>query len=191
MQFIDVDYQLELPPEPHGLRFLEFLGGTKQLRCFLVPEKTTRLEFMREHRHLLDDCLTPIYDREGITVTQDAGYALPGFYIIGLQDQVRALDFLDIGLHQRLSLVLLELRKGMRKVLNIDHVHIYYHEKLDVACSVHWWVMPAPRKGPQRIPAIVDLDLRNYLSQFRLTEQRETILNFNQRMTDYFSDIDL
>lgn len=77
-----------------------------------MPEKTTHLEFVRGHRHLLDVCLTPIYDRDGIAVTQDAGYALPGFYIIGLQDQVRALDFLDIDLHQRLSLVLLELRKG-------------------------------------------------------------------------------
>ncbi|ORA08990.1 hypothetical protein BST12_28020 [Mycobacterium angelicum] len=79
----------------------------------------------------------------------------------------------------------------MRKALNIDHVHIYYHEKLDAACIVRWWVMPAPRGGAQRIPAIVDLDLRNYLSQFRLTEQRGTILDFNQRMTDYFNEIDL
>ncbi|MCV7076972.1 hypothetical protein [Mycobacterium szulgai] len=191
MQFIDVDYQSELPPDPPGLRFLEFLGGTKQLRCFIVSENTTRAEFMREYAHLLDDCMTPIYDRDGIMIRQDAGFSLPGFYIIGLHDQVRALDYLDIGLYRKISLLLLELRKGMRSVLSINHVDIHYDEKLDKTCSVRWAVMPAPREGPQRIPSIADLDLRNYLSKFRLTEERETILDFNQRMRDYFSDIDL
>jgi hypothetical protein len=156
-----------------------------------VPEEMPRARFMREHAHVLDDCLRPIYDCGGVTIGQDTAYALPGFYIIGLHDQVRALDYLDSGLHQRISLILMELRKGMRSVLNIDYVHVYYQEKPDESCSVHWWVMPVNKDEERRVPRIVDLDVRNYLSQFRFSEERETILKFNQRMVDYFNDIGL
>ncbi|HCG01796.1 MAG TPA: hypothetical protein DEV93_14795 [Chloroflexi bacterium] len=186
--FVDVGLLSELPDPPPGHRYLDFLGGERELRCFVVPEETPRCEFMSRNTQLLDPILEPVYQNEGVFIRQDASYAIPGFYILSLSDQYRAIDALDETTHLRTSLILQELRRGMRIALRIEYVHVYYEEKPDRSCSVHYWVLPV---DGSRASTVFRLDKRSYFGTFRLSDQRAAILRANHAMGEYFEDVGL
>ncbi|WP_369393001.1 hypothetical protein AB5J72_39565 [Streptomyces sp. CG1] len=188
MQFVDVFDRQEIPTPPNGHRYLEFLGGDRQLRCYLVPKGMPRNRFMNEYGSLLDESLAPIYDHKGVTVRQDASYALPGFYIVALHRQYRALDEMDEKTHLRLFFVLREVRAGLRAALGVEHVHLYYEEKPDETSSVHYWVMPAQQDAEVPATVIMRLNLKDYLRQFRFAAQRPAIIEHNNAMRAYFQE---
>lgn len=140
-KYFDVNNLTELPELPKGLRFFDFIGGTKELRCFVATEDMPRNQFIEEYEDSLDACLKPIYKFNGICVKQDASYALPGFYIISPTNHYRSIDEIDEITHLRLFFILREIRKAMREVLQIEHIHLYYEEKKSKSCNVHYWYM--------------------------------------------------
>lgn len=191
MKFVDVASRSEMPPAPPGYRYLDFLGGQKGLRCFLVPHDMPRYRFMEEYPEQLDSTLTPIYNNNGICVRQDASYALPGFYVASLTDHYPALDVMDETTHLRVSLVIHELRKGMRQKLGVEYIHLHYEEKPDPSCNVHYWVMPVADPETGATTVIMRLNIRDYLARFRFPEQKETICRYNETMFDYFKKVQL
>lgn len=189
LQYYDVYALSELPSLAKGLRYFDFIGGTKELRCFIVPEETPRNEFIEKNEDLLDPCLKPIYKNQGIIVKQDASFPLPGFYIVCPTKHYRSLDEMDEVTHLRLFFILREIRRGMREVLGIEHAHVFYEEKANKSCNVHYWILPI--QDIVKYPRIYELDVKKYLEQFSFTKERDNILDFNQKMIAFIEEIDL
>jgi hypothetical protein len=185
VEYIDVDRKEDLPAAPEGRRYLDFLGGTRQLRCYLVPADMPRIRFMRSFGEF-DECLTPLFHHAGVVVQQDASYALPGFFVVSFDQHHRALDSVDEVGCVLSAVVIREARIGMRVELGISNIHLYYEEKIDKSCHVHYWMVPVPGHMGDQSTTITRLDLRSYLTQFRFQEQRDTILRYNERMREYF-----
>jgi hypothetical protein len=192
VEYLDVEAKAELPPPPPaGFRYLDFLGGDKELRCFLVPHDMPRSRFMREHADQLDEALQPVYQHNGICVRQDASYALPAFYIVSLDEHYNAMDRMDDLTHLRVALILRELRAGMRQALGIEYIHLHYEEKPDTSCNVHYWLMPIRDRQTGTTAPIMRLDIRKYLNSFRFRDERQTICANNETMRRHFRQTEL
>lgn len=191
MDHFDVDAKTELPAPPAGWRYLDFLGGTRELRCFLVREDVPRNRFMAEHPELLDEALAPIYHHRGISIRQDASYAVPGFYILSLDGHVPALDDIDPPTYLRLTFLLRETRAAMRAELGIEHIHVHYEEKPTGSCNVHFWLLPAAERGTGRVRPITRLDIKAHVTSYRFSEERDTLRAHNVRMRQRFAAVRL
>lgn len=184
--YVDVDCKEELPTAPAGHRYLDFLGGTKHLRCYLVPDDVPRIEFMESFTGF-DECLAPVYRHGGVTVRQDASYALPGFYVVAFDRHVRALDQVEPADSAVAAIVTREVRRGMREALGIEHIHLYYEEKAASSTHVHYWLVPVPSRVGDKSTVITRIDIKPYLKQFRFQEQRDTILRYNTRLDEHLT----
>lgn len=186
-EFIDVYNLSELPKINKNYRYLDFLGGTKQFRCYIVPKDMPRCIFIEKNRNVLDEILLPIYIDDDICISQDASYPLPGFYIISLRKHFKNIMELDFGIYNKINFWIYEMRKAMKKVLNIDYVNIYYEEKTSNSANVHYWLMPVVIKN-NVVPKLHDLYLREYLESFKLSDNKEIIKNYNERLKKYIKD---
>jgi len=181
MNYIDVANKNDLPAAPPGFRYLDFLGGTSRLRCYLVPEATPRNLFLDTATDF-DECHTPVYDHAGVVVRQDSSYALPGFYIVSFRHQYRAIDAIDLSMSLRAGLVIQDVRRAMRQELAIKYVHLHCEEKADESCNVHYWIMPVASEPGDKSTALTRLDIKKYLQTFDFQMTRDTIIDFNVRM---------
>lgn len=181
VRYFDVESKEDLPTAEAGHRYLDFLGGARHLRCYLVPYETVRAEFM-ETIPDLDECHEPVFRHRGLTVRQDASYALPGLFIVSFEAHYPALD--DVGeITTILSAMLIrDVRLGMRHALGIEHIHLLYEEKAEESCQVHYWMVPVPSRRGDSSTGLTRLNLRQYLSSFRFQDQRDTILDHNARL---------
>lgn len=186
-KYIDVNSLDELPKLDVNLRYLDFLGGTKQYRCYIVSKDLPRCIFMEEHRDKLDKILQPIYIDNDICISQDASYALPGFYIISLRNHYRNIIELDYNLFQKINFWIYELRKAMKDILNIEYVNVYYEEKSSNSSNVHYWLMPVQTKN-NIAPKLHYLYLKKYLEQFTLIENRAQIEEYNEKLKQYINE---
>jgi hypothetical protein len=152
---IDVYKISELPEIPKGKKFYEFLGGEKNLRCYIVDDFITRAEFISENESLLDTCLKPIYLNNNIRVAQDTTYAIPGFYIVNPEYQIPAFDKDKNQMILRLTFIARTIRRGLRETHNINTAKIYCEEKITRSSNIHFWVLPVHRKimDNPRIPS--------------------------------------
>lgn len=191
MQHIDVYNVSELPLVKKGYRYLDFLGGTKNLRCFLVPYNMPRCEFLNKYSTLLDETIQPIYEKDGILIRQDASFALPGFYILSYIKHFNAFDKLDDVIYMRTFFLIKKIRHGMRNKLNIPFIHMYYEEKIEKSCNVHYWLMPVLTDGTKYPPIIYNIKIRKYLSKFTFQNERKNILMYNNIMKEYIKEINL
>jgi hypothetical protein len=185
--YIDVDRKEDLPTPPAGRRYLDFLGGTRQLRCYLVDESLPRSEFLRS-RSDLDTCHTPIFDHAGIRIGQDSSFALPGFYVLSYGISYPAIDRMSLDDHLRGAFLVHELRRGMRDALSLQHIHLHYEEKAEPSCNVHYWLVPIDSRKGDKSTALTRLQLRAYIAGFSFQEQRATILSHNSHMRQFFAD---
>ena len=183
-KYIDVYDLKELPKLDEEYRYLDFLGGTKQFRCYIVSKDLPRCIFMEEYREELDDILMPIYMDEDICISQDASYALPGFYIISLRKHFRNIMELDYKLYQKIGFWIYEVRKAMKDILNIEYVNVYYEEKSSGSANVHYWLMPVDTKD-KTAPKLHYLYLKDYLEQFKLSDNKEKIKEYNTKIKKY------
>lgn len=190
MKFFDVNDRSELPVLTEGYRYLDFLGGEKELRCFVIPYDMPRSQFIEQYGNFLDECLAPIYQNSGITVMQDASYPLPGFYILSFKEHFSSFDKIDDLTHLRSFLIIRYLRQGMRDALEIPYIHFHYEEKPAKSCNVHYWLMPVQEKNGTT-PIIYDLDLRSYLDQFKFQDNKEKIKYYNKKMKEFIARINL
>jgi diadenosine tetraphosphate (Ap4A) HIT family hydrolase len=187
--YCDVENLEQLPPLASGLRYFDFIGGSKELRCYIAPEDMPRNRFIEENPALFDETLHPVYRNAGIIVKQDASYALPGFYIVSHATQYRSVDEIDGLTSLRLFFILREIRKGMREKLGIEIVHVYYEERPVVSHNVHYWIVPIIGMGKN--PRLYTLDIKKYLEQFRFSQNKEKIFRCNNLITEYIRDIHL
>jgi len=186
-EYIDVNSLEELPELDNEYRYLDFLGGTKQYRCYIVSKDLPRCIFMEKYREKLDKILLPIYMDEDICISQDASYALPGFYIISLRNHYRNITELNYELFEKINFWVYEIRKAMKEVLNIEYVNVYYEEKTSKSANVHYWLMPV--KTQEKIaPKLHYLYLKEYLEQFKLTENRKQIEDYNVKIKKYIKE---
>lgn len=186
-EYIDVNSLEELPELDNEYRYLDFLGGTKQYRCYIVSKDLPRCVFMEKYREKLDKILLPIYMDEDICISQDASYALPGFYIISLRNHYRNITELNYELFEKINFWVYEIRKAMKEVLNIEYVNVYYEEKTSKSANVHYWLMPV--KTQEKIaPKLHYLYLKEYLEQFKLTENRKQIEDYNVKVKKYIKE---
>lgn len=167
------------------MRYLDFMGGTKRLRCYLVPEEMPRLRFLSDHAELLDPALQPVFECERVCIRQDTTYALPGFYIVSLQSHFKALDMLDGVTFERMAQAIFQTRQGMRHKLGIAHIHMHYEEKPSASANVHIWMMPVDFSRFGNATLLMNLDIRAYLSSFSFADEREKIIEYNEAMSKH------
>ena len=189
LKYCDVNNLDELPTLPKGMRYFDFIGGSKEFRCYIVPEDMPRNKFMEEQEALFDDCLKHIYKNRGIIVKQDASFALPGFYIVSFLDHYRSLDEADEVTYLRLFFIMREIRKGMRQKLGIQFTHIYYEERNVKSHNVHYWIVPI--NDIEKHPRLYKFDVKQYLEQFLYSENKDKIIQYNTLMKEYISEINL
>jgi hypothetical protein len=159
----------------------------------LVPQEYPRAAFLREHSDLLDPCLQPIYNNKGIDVRADATWALPGFYVLGYDEQrYRSLDTMDDLMHLRSFFIIKKLREGMREKLNINFLQLLYEEKKQLkSLNMHYWLMPTEDRNTKETHSLYDLNVRKYLKRFDFKKEKRTILEYNFKMKEYLSAINL
>jgi len=189
MEYFDVSKMEDLPAPPQGFRYFDFIGGSKELRCFLVHEDTPRGLFIEENEHLLDPCLQPIFKNNGICVRQDPSFPTPGFYIVSPTRNFRFFDEIDEVTHLRMSHVIREIRKGMREALGIQYIYLYYEEKAKKSNNVHYWLVPLYHIDSRT--RIYNFKVKEYLEKFVFSDERKKILDFNQKMRNYLEKVKL
>ncbi len=182
LEFRDVDQKSELPSAPPGRRYLDFLGGTRTLRCFVVPAALPRAEFLIRHGDLLDEIHQPILEYGEVMVRADASYSVPGFYVVSLRRQYAALDLVPDDISRDMFETIRRVRTAMRAALGVEHTHVHYEEKPDPSCNVHWWLLPIWPGPDGATPPILRLDLRAYLTSFDFQQVRPRILELNAAM---------
>ena len=188
LQYIDVDKREDFPPEPEGMRYIHFYGGTKSYRAYIAPESISRADFMDQYPEYVPEQNKPIYENNGIIVRADPKYPCPGFYILSLNKTYRAFDLLDDITFLRFSFILKKTKEGMRKELRLNYAHLLSNEKSDPFVNVHFWLVPV--EGTTS-PDLLDFNVKEYLSSFNPKDEIDTILLYNNKLRDYFKRIDL
>lgn len=186
--FIDVDLREEFSNPPKGMRYIEFYGGTKSFRGYLVPKELSRADFFINYPEYIPEQNKPIYDHNGIIVRADPKYPCPGFYIISLEKTYRAFDLIDDITFLRFTFILKKLKEGMRSELKINYAHLLSNEKSDPFVNVHFWLVPV---NGNTSPDLLDFDVKKYLESFNGKEELNKILLYNKKLIDYFNKIKL
>lgn len=188
LNYIDVEERCDFPQEPKGMRFIQFYGGTKNYRGYLVPENLSRADFMELYPEYIPEQNIPVYENNGIILRADPKFPCPGFYILSLSKTYRAFDLMDDITFLRFSFILKKAKEGMRKALGINYAHLLSNEKSDPYVNVHFWLVPV---NGTTSPDLLDFDVKKYLSNFVPKENIDKILVYNKLLKKYFEDINL
>lgn len=188
LQYIETDRREDFPPEPQGMRYIHFYGGTKNYIAYIAPESISRADFMEQYPEYVPEQNKPIYENNGIIVRADPKYPCPGFYILSLNKTYRAFDLLDDITFLRFSFILKKTKEGMRKELGLNYAHLLSNEKSDPFVNVHFCLVPV--EGTTS-PDLLDFNVKEYLSSFNPKDEIDTILLYNNKLRDYFKRIDL
>ena len=188
LQYIETDRREDFPPEPQGMRYIHFYGGTKNYIAYIAHESISRADFMEQYPEYVPEQNKPIYENNGIIVRADPKYPCPGFYILSLNKTYRAFDLLDDITFLRFSFILKKTKEGMRKELGLNYAHLLSNEKSDPFVNVHFWLVPV--EGTTS-PDLLDFNVKEYLSSFNPKDEIDTILLYNNKLRDYFKRIDL
>lgn len=188
LEFFDADRREDFPPEPKGLRYIYFYGGTKNYRGYLAPEGLSRADFMEQYPQYIPEQNIPVYKNDGIILRADPKFPCPGFYILSLSKTYRAFDLIDDITFLRFAFILKKTKEGMRKVLNLNYVHLLSNEKSDPFVNVHFWLVPV---NGITSPDLLDFDIKEYLNSFVPKEEIDKIISCNKKLREYFKEIDL
>lgn len=188
LKYVDVEKREEFPPEPEGMRYVYFYGGTKNYRGYLVPFDLSRADFMEQYPEYIPEQNIPVYENNGIVLRADPKFPCPGFYILSLNKTYKAFDLLDDITFLRFSFILKKAKEGMRKVLGINYAHLLSNEKSDPYVNVHFWLVPIDGITS---PDLLDFNVKNYLNSFVPKENIDKILEYNKKLREYFKTIDL
>ena len=132
--------------------------------------------------------LCPSTRTEESSVRQDTSYALPGFYIVSCSQHFRAFDEVPAVLSMRVAFVVREVRKAMRDLLGIEHIHLHSEEKPNKSTNVHYWLLPVQTFFTT---VVVSSHVRERLASLRLADNRATILKYNEVLRTAFREADL
>ena len=188
IKYIDVEKREDFPPEPKGMRFIHFYGGTKNYRGYLVSENLSRADFMEQYSEYIPIQNAPVYENNGIILRADPKFPCPGFYILSLNKTYKAFDLLDDVTFLRFSFILKKAKEGMRNVLGINYAHLLSNEKSDPYVNVHFWLVPV---NGITSPDLLDFDVKAYLNSFIPKENIDKIIIYNNKLKKYFEEIKL
>lgn len=181
-------YELnELDQPLKNTKWYDFLGGTKNLRCFLVDDNVKRCEFKEQYQNILDKTLENIYDNQNIIVNQDCSYAMPGFYIVAYNDKnFSTINELDNKSLFRMIFIIKTIRKALLDLFDIQTVKIYHEEKVNKLSIVHFWIVPVHNRIMKN-PGIRN-KMNEYFNSFKFINERENILLYNEAIKNYFNE---
>lgn len=192
-------YKKDELEEPEGdKKWYDFIGGSKNLRCFLVDSCVVRSQIQTENLDLLDESLKPIYRNKDIFVAQDCSYAVPGFYVISSIKQVATINLASNEKICRMVFIAKNLREGLQELFNIQVAKLYCEEKtsktsntINKTSNLHFWILPIHNEYIASNPDVQRSNVKNYLEKFNFKENRENILKFNESMRKFINKIDL
>ena len=193
--YYDVDNLKQLPKlENPKTRYLDFIGGSKEIRAFVVPYDLPRTDFIKENKELIEtEIFEPIYENKGIVITPDMSYALPGFYVLSYKSFIHHCDSIPDNLIMRTGVLLKYLRKAMKDALGIECCNLYSDEKRRKSNVLHYWIVP---KNPEYLQEgldqkLININLSEYLSCFKYSINKDKMLDYNTKMRKYFDEINL
>ena len=143
---------------------------------------------MEQYPEYIPEQNKPIYENNGIIVRADPKYPCPGFYILSLSKTYRAFDLLDDVTFLRFTFILKKLKEAMRNELGLNYAHLLSNEKSDPFVNVHFWLVPV---NGTTSPDLLDFDVKEYLSSFTPKNEVDKILLYNEKLRNYFKQIDL
>lgn len=188
LEYVDVEKREDFPPEPKGMRFIYFYGGTKNYRGYLAPKDLSRADFMEQYPEYIPEQNIPVYENNGIILRADPKFPCPGFYILSLNKTYRAFDLIDDVTFLRFAFILKKAKEGMRKALGINYAHLLSNEKSDPYVNVHFWLVPV---NGVTSPDLLDFDVKEYLNSFVPKENIDKIIAYNNKLRKYFEEINL
>ncbi len=194
--YIDVQSLKELPALQNAdMRYIEFIGGTKNYRCYIVPRTLARVEFIVDNMEDLDELVKPIFIDNDIFIAQDAANAIPGFYVISLKKHFNYLYEINLDLAHKIMTAIYYTRKALTEILNISLVNIYYGEKNNTSSCVHFWLVPIYLDlfDKNNMPwKIENHNLREYFDLFTVSDETSNLISiYNKKLKNYFETINL
>lgn len=193
--YYDVENLEQLPKlKDSKTRYLDFIGGTKEIRAFVVPYDLARTDFIKENKHLIETKIfEPIYENKGIVITSDMSYALPGFYVLSFKSFIHHCDSIPNNLIMRTGVLLKYLRKAMKKALGIECCNLYSDEKRRKSNVLHYWIVPKHAEFLEDgiDHKLININLEKYLNNFKYSENKDKMINYNIKIKEYFEKINL
>lgn len=191
MKIFELDNISDFVPLKDGERRFDCIGGNKNFQVFLAPEYMSRSEFMIQYKHILDPCLNPIFEDDDIVITQDARYALPGFYIIATKTIQRTIAQLKFDVYKKCVFYQQTIANILEDKYDFKS-HLYYEEHYKKPASTHLWVLPLHEeviKNNKLKISIESLDVWKYLDVIPFSESRDKILEINNYMREKLKEI--
>lgn len=188
--YYDVDSLDELPELPDlNHRYMDFMGGTKEIRAFLAPVSLSRNDFFEQYPEYYEkEVLAPIYQNNGITISPDMSYAIPGFYVLTIDDYLtHCYKIPDIYI-MRASILIKETRKALKEALDIECCMIITDENRRISNPMHYCIIPKYEqfleKGIRH--QLIEMNLLDYYSNFKYSKNKPKIIETNKKMKEYF-----
>lgn len=175
INYIDVDGLDRLPSISKNKKYLEFIGGTKKYRCFIVDDFYSRWDFYDEHAELIAKEFYPVYKNRDILVAQSNIYAVPALYIISYAKQYNNIAELPNSLIIRTNTLIKYIRKIMLEQLNIDYVDIYYEE----SHLSNFNILIIPNYEGKKIN---DVSIEKRFKDFNIAKTRKKIIDINNKI---------
>lgn len=189
IDYIDVDKLSDLPEISSEKKYLEFLGGLRRYRCFIVKKNYSRCDFYNEHLNLIDKSLHPIYKNRGISVVQNNIFAIPAFYIIAYDKQYKNITEIPESLIIGTNNIIKCIRKIILEELKIKFVNIYYEEKNSSSSNVCCYIMP--KYGNVHLTKkLCEIDTKKYLELFDIYKTKKEIIKCNNKIKKELLKID-
>lgn len=177
----------ELPDKEH--RYMDFMGGTKEIRAFLAPVSLSRNDFFEQYPEYYEkEVLAPIYTNKGITISPDMSYAVPGFYVLSIDDYRLHCYEIPNNYTMRTAFLIKETRKALKEALNIQCCMIITDENRRISNPMHYSIIPKYEqyleKGLEQ--QLIDIKLNDYYSNFKYSKYKQNIIEANKKMKEYF-----
>jgi hypothetical protein len=89
----------------------------------------------------------------------------------------------------RTFFILREIRKGMRNILKLSYIHMYYQEKDHKSSDVHYWLLPIYNINKEH--RILNFDIKSYVDSFSYDKEKNKILDYNNKLREYIKKSNL
>lgn len=158
-----------------------FLDGSK----IAVHDDACRGCYLEQALTLPEE-LQPIWKNADFVIRQDAECPVPGFYIVSARQHIHSIGDLSPEAAGALGIIVSRLRDNMRRILDIQRLHIILEERL-VEPHLHIWMLPLwteTMAKHQIDPKVWNSNILEYLNLFRYDENREKILTCNAVMKE-------
>lgn len=131
--------------------------------------------------------LNPIYETEEIIVSQDMEYPIPAFYIISTRKHISNLYEMDSELRKQILDTIYLIRIALKECLGVKRITIIQEEK-DNSSHFHIWMLPIWEDIKEDInPRIIKNNIEHYMNLFDFENNKEKIIESNNKMKDFLN----